>query len=133
MEILLSKWWWNVGMIICLFDKKYYNLSLEKYASNVVERCIEKDEKILNIYIDEIININRICDVMRSNYGNYVIQKAIKLAQGDYKQKLIYNAAKDINKLSDQKLIKKWKYILFPHIKELTNEQKEILKEQNFF
>ena len=125
--------WNDYNDILCLFDKKYYTLSLEKYASNVVERCIEKDENILNNYIDEIININRICDIMKSNYGNYVIQKAIKLAKGDYKQKLIYNAAKDINKLNDQKLIKKWKSILFPHIKELTNEQKESLKEQNFF
>ena len=125
--------WNDYNDILCLFNKKYYTLSLEKYASNVVERCIEKDENILNNYIDEIININRICDIMKSNYGNYVIQKAIKLAKGDYKQKLIYNAAKDINKLNDQKLIKKWKSILFPHIKELTNEQKESLKEQNFF
>lgn len=125
--------WNDYDEILCLFDKKFYNLSLEKYASNVVERCIEKDDKILNNYIDEIININKIYDVMKSNYGNYVVQKAIKLAKDDYKQKLIYNAAKDINKLGDQKLIKKWKSILLPHIKELTNEQIESLKEQNFF
>ena len=125
--------WNDYDEILCLFDKKFYNLSLEKYASNVVERCIEKDEKILNNYIEEIININRICDVMKSNYGNYVIQKAIKLSDGKYKQKLVFNAAKDINKLMDQKLIKKWKSILLPHIKVLSNEQKEILKEQNYF
>ena len=125
--------WVDYKEIIELFDKKFYNLSLEKYASNVVERCIEKDDKILNNYIDEIININRICDVMKSNYGNYVVQKAIKLAKGDYIQKLVYNAAKDINKLGDQKLIKKWKSILLPYIKELTNEQLESLKSQNFF
>ena len=70
---------------------------------------------------------------MKSNYGNYVVQKAIKLSEGKYKQKLVYNAAKDINKLLDQKLIKKWKSILLPHINVLSNEQKEILKEQNFF
>ena len=125
--------WNDYDEILCLFDKKFYNLSLEKYASNVVERCIEKDEKILNNYIEEIININRICDVMKSNYGNYVIQKAIKLSDGKYKQKLVFNAAKDINKLIDQKLRKKWKSILLPHIKVLSNEQKEILKEQNYF
>ena len=125
--------WNDYDEILCLFDKKFYNLSLEKYASNVVERCIEKDEKILNNYIEEIVNINRIYDVMKSNYGNYVIQKAIILAKGEYKQKLIYNAAKDVNKLVDQKLIKKWKSIISPHIKELTNEQVEFLKEQNFF
>ena len=70
--------WNDYNDILCLFDKKYYSLSLEKYASNVVERCIEKDENILNNYIEEIININKIFEVMKSNYGNYVIQKSNK-------------------------------------------------------
>ena len=125
--------WNDYNDILYLFDKKYYSLSLEKYASNVVERCIEKDENILNNYIEEIININKICEVMKSNYGNYVIQKAIKLAKGKYKKKLVYNAAKDINKLKEPKLIKKWKSILSPNIKELSNEQLKYLEEQNFF
>ena len=125
--------WNDYNDILYLFDKKYYNLSLEKYASNVVERCIEKDENILNNYIEEIININKICEVMKSNYGNYVIQKAIKLAKGEYKKKLVFNAAKDINKLKEPKLIKKWKSILSPNIKELSNEQLKYLEEQNFF
>ena len=125
--------WSDYNEILNKFDKKFYNLSLEKYASNVVERCLEKDDDILNNYINEIINMNKIFEVMKSNYGNYVIQKAIKLAKGEYKQKLIYNASKDINKLVDQKLIKKWKSILLPHIKDLTNEQIDNLKEQKFF
>ena len=125
--------WSDYNEILNKFDKKFYNLSLEKYASNVVERCLEKDDDILNNYIDEIINMNKIFEVMKSNYGNYVIQKAIKLAKGDYKQKLVYNASKDINKLVDQKLIKKWKSILLPHIKDLTNEQIDNLKEIKFF
>ena len=35
---------------------------------------------------------------MRSNYGNYVAQKEIKLSARENKQKLIFNFAKDINK-----------------------------------
>ena len=125
--------WSDYKEILDLFDKKYYMLSLEKYASNVVERCIEKDESILNKYIDEIVNSNHIYDVMRSNYGNYVIQKAIKLSKGEIKNKLVFNAAKDVNKLNDSKLIIKWKSILSPHIKDLSPEQMKILTEQNFF
>ena len=130
---VVAESWNDYEDILNLFDKKFYNLSLEKYASNVVERCIEKDEKILNNYIEELINTNKIYEVMKSNYGNYVIQKAIKLAKGDHKQRLIYNAAKDINKLNELKLIKKWKSILSIYIKELTNNQIESLKEQNYF
>ena len=125
--------WSDYKDILVLFEKKYYNLSLEKYASNVVERCIEKDEEILNNYIDEIIDSNRIYEVMRSNYGNYVIQKAIKLSKGEYKKKLVFNAAKDVNKLNDAKLIIKWKSILSPHINELSQEQLHYLNEQKYF
>ena len=125
--------WNDYEEILCFFDKKYFNLSLEKYGSNVVERCIEKDDKILNNYIEEIVDMNKICEVMKSIYGNYVIQKALKLSKGDYKQKLVYNATKNINKLAEQKLIKKWKSILSPYINCLTNAQIEVIKEQNFF
>jgi hypothetical protein len=125
--------WSDYKDILVLFEKKYFNLSLEKYASNVIERCIEKDEEILNNYINEIVDSNRIYEVMRSNYGNYVIQKAIKLSTGENKQKLIFNSAKDINKLNDAKLIIKWKSILSPHIKELSSKQIKFLEDQNFF
>ena len=125
--------WSDYKEILKLFDKKYFNLSLEKYASNVVERCIEKDEELLNNYIDEIVNSNKIYEVMKSNFGNYVIQKAIKLSKGDKKNKLVFNAAKEINKLNDAKLIIKWKSILSPHIKELSSEQLQYLNEQKYF
>ena len=130
---IIVECWSDYKDILALYDKKYYNLSLEKYASNVVERCIEKDEEILNNYIDEIIESNRIFEVMRSNYGNYVIQKAIKLSKGENKKKLVFNAAKDINKLNDAKLILKWKSILSPHINELTPDQFKYLDEQKYF
>ena len=104
--------WPDYNDILVMFEGKYYLLSLEKYASNVVERCLEKDQNILNKYIDEIIDSEKIYEVMRSNFGNYVIQKAIKLSKNENKQKLVFNAAKDINKLNDPKLIIKWKSIL---------------------
>ena len=125
--------WTDYKDIINLFKGQFFNLSLEKYASNVIERCIEKSEEILNDYIDEIINSNCIYEVMKSNYGNYVIQKTIKLAKGEYKNKFVFTAAKEINKLNDNKLIQKWKSLLMPHVKELTPEQINELKSQNYF
>ena len=70
---------------------------------------------------------------MKSNYGNYVIQKALKLSKGENKNKLVYSAAKDVNKLNDNKLIIKWKSILSPHIKDLSPEEKKNLTEHDFF
>ena len=130
---IIVEHWRDYRDIINLFKGQFFKLSLEKYASNVIERCIEKDEEILNQYIDEIINSNYIYDVMKSNYGNYVIQKAIKLAKGKYKNKFVFTAAKEINKLNDNKLIQKWKSILASHIKNLYPEQIKELKSQNYF
>ena len=125
--------WSDYKEIISLFKDHFFKLSLEKYASNVIERCIEKDEEILNDYIDEIIKSNAIHEVMKSNYGNYVIQKVLKLAKGENKNKLVFTAATDINKLNDNKLIQKWKSILNGHINELNSEQIKELQSQNYF
>ena len=125
--------WDDYKEIVNLFKNNFFGLSLEKYASNVIERFIEKEEQILNDFIDEIINSNQIYELMKSNFGNYVIQKALKLSKNEYKNKLVYNAAKDINKLIEYKLIIKWKSLLFPYLNELTSEQIQQLKMQKYF
>ena len=125
--------WEDYKEITDLFKGNFFALSLEKYASNVIERCIEKDKEILENYINEIISNKCIANVMKSNYGNYVVQKVIKLAEGENKKLFVFNAAKDIDKLNDNKLIQKWKSLLSPHLNELSQEQIDILKGQNYF
>ena len=70
---------------------------------------------------------------MKSNYGNYVIQRALKLAKGENKNNFVFAAATNINKLNDNKLIQKWKSILVSHINDLSPEQIQELKSQNYF
>ena len=125
--------WTDYKDIIILFKEHFFKLSFEKYASNVIERCIEKDEEILNDYINEIVKSNCIYEVMKSNYGNYVIQRALKLAKGENKNNFVFAAATNINKLNDNKLIQKWKSILVSHINDLSPEQIQELKSQNYF
>ena len=119
--------------IINLYKNNFFILSLEKYASNVVERFIERDDNILEQYIEEIVNSRKIYEIMKSKFGNYVVQKAIKLAKNEYKHKLIFNAAIMINNLKEKKLIAKWKSILMPHIYELPNDLIKELNNRNFF
>ena len=128
MQVIIESWP-DYKDIIDLYEDKYLLLSTDKYASNVVERCLEKDQNILNKYIDDIINSEKIHEVMKSNYGNYVIQKAIKLATGEYKEKIVENAAKNVNKLNDPKLIIKWKSILMPYIKEIGKDNIKVFVE----
>ena len=125
--------WNDYKEIINLYKSNFLNLSLEKYSSNVIERFIEKDEEILNEFIDEIIKSNRIYEIMKSNYGNYVTQKIIKLSKNDYKNKIVFCAAKDIQNLIEIKLILKWKSLLLPHLNILAFEQIQELKQRNYF
>ena len=70
---------------------------------------------------------------MKSKFGNYVIQKAIKLSKNELRKKLVFNAAFMINNLKDSKLINKWKSILMPHINELSPDAINRLNSRNFF
>ena len=129
----IVEFWDDYLDIINLYKNYLFNLSLEKYSSNVIERFIERDEKILEQYIDEIVASKKIYEIMKSKFGNYVIQKAIKLAKNEYKRKLVFNAAIMINNLKEKKLITKWKSILMPHIHELSNDSINELNNRNFF
>ena len=49
---------------------------------------------------------------MKNNYGNYVVQKALKLANESDKTKLVNCIIRNIDKIGDKKLIHKWKSII---------------------
>ena len=85
--------------ILDLYKNKYVYLSQQKYSSNVIERIIEKNEQNLEFYINEILISNNLYEVMKNIYGNYVIQKALKLSSDRIKEKLIKNIMKNIHKL----------------------------------
>jgi len=62
---------------------------MQKYSSNVVEKCLEKKQDFaLNKFIEEVTYMNRVADLMKNNYGNYVVQKALKISSGENKIKL---------------------------------------------
>ena len=105
--------------IINLFNKKFICFSLQKFSSNVVERCLEKSDDILNNYINDVCLSNKLSEIMKNNYGNYVIQKALKLSSGKYKKLLVINVQNNINKLKEKKLILKWHSILQPYLNEI--------------
>jgi hypothetical protein len=98
---------------------------MQKYSSNVVEKCIEKSEEFaLNKFIEEVSYMNRVAgmdirltlDLMKNNYGNYVVQKALKLAHSPLKEQLIGSIIKNIEKIGDRKLIFKWQNIVTSHL-----------------
>jgi hypothetical protein len=49
---------------------------------------------------------------MKNPYGNYVVQKALKIATDNNKKLLITTIINNVEKLNDRKLIFKWKTII---------------------
>ena len=101
--------------LISTFKGKCVILSIQKYSSNVIERCIEKSEEFLYNFIIEISNDdNSIGLLMKNNYGNYVIQTALKALKNNKNVKniLINMMNSNLIILNDKKLINKWKSII---------------------
>ena len=66
----------------------------------------------MEYYIDQICINDNLSQVIRNNFGNYVIQKAVKLSSGKSQEKLIKEIIKNLHKLEDKKIINKWKMII---------------------
>ena len=107
---------YNIKEILNMIKNNYAVLSMGKYSSNVIEKCVEKSERVLSIYINEICT-EHIGEIMRSSYGNYVIQKALKVSKGTNERILAQSINKNIYQLNDRKLISKWKNIVVSHLK----------------
>jgi hypothetical protein len=124
-QIIIETWEINeILEILSNFHNKFTILSMSKYSSNVVERCIEKSPIILREYINEICENGRIAEIMKNNFGNYVIQKALKISIKNDKKKLAEEVERNIFKLNDKKLILKWKSIVSPHLDNKNSQDK---------
>jgi len=120
-QTVLDSWdSYLVTPIIKQFFGKMSNLSMQKFSSNVVEKCLEKGgDMIINKFIEEIQYNNKVADLMKNNYGNYVVQKALKLASEPNRRRIIDLVLKNIDRIGEKKLILKWKFIVQSY---LTNE-----------
>jgi len=99
--------------IVQQFFGKFHNLSLQKYSSNVIEHCVERgDERVINKFIEEVGQHSRVLDLMKNSYGNYVVQKVLTVVTGENKTKFSNTIIKNLEKLTDKKLVKKWKNIM---------------------
>ena len=64
-------------------------LSNQKYSSNVVDTFIMKKDEFSKQIINEIIKNNQIKEMIKDQYGNYVIQKAMSISNSETLNKII--------------------------------------------
>ncbi|KAH1098929.1 hypothetical protein J1N35_015850 [Gossypium stocksii] len=67
----------------------YVSLSMNKYGSNVVEKCMKCSSEHASMIIKEIMFDIDFLKVLQDAYGNYVIQSALHVSKGDLYDKLV--------------------------------------------
>ncbi|GKV21822.1 hypothetical protein SLEP1_g31764 [Rubroshorea leprosula] len=74
---------WATMDILDQLEGNYGDLSMQKYSSNVIEKCLKYagEDRRARI-ICELINNSRLDQVMQDPYGNYVIQAALQQSKG---------------------------------------------------
>ena len=109
-QIIIENWdETDLKEILEIYENKYIFLSNQKFSSNVMERILEKSEKNLENYINEISKGYNLNELIKNKYGNFVIKKAYDLANGNLKKKLGESINENLKLLDNTKIVNKWK------------------------
>jgi hypothetical protein len=66
--------------ILLVIEHNIVSFSMQKYSSNVVEKCLDLVTAVnRKRWNDEIFNHSRIISLVKNKYGNYVLQKALQM------------------------------------------------------
>jgi hypothetical protein len=88
-------------------------LSVQKYSSNVVERCLERaDQETKMGLIEKFCHADKLASIIRNQFGNYVMQTSLQFSQGELRERLKQAIEKSIPQIPDRKIRQKWESIL---------------------
>jgi len=108
--------YWSTDSVSLLLNKltgKYISFSMQKTSSNVMEKCIELGgDVVISRFIEEVKITKKIVDLIKNNYGNFVVQKALKVANQVNRRLLSTLISKNLHKLTDRKLEEKWRALI---------------------
>ena len=107
----------DIKEIYPMFYGKCLVFSIQKFSSNVIEKCIQKSAEFTFKFINEICtNESSICILLKNNYGNYVIQTTLKICDQQKKAILISLIKKNLVLINDKKLTNKWRSIISSYV-----------------
>lgn len=88
-------------------------LSMQKYSSNVVEKCLKQGSAQMKAkLVKEFCRAPKLESVIRNSFGNYVMQTALQQSSGDLRQELRTAIERSIPQIPDRKIRQKWESIL---------------------
>ncbi|CAJ2630464.1 unnamed protein product [Trifolium pratense] len=68
---------------------KFVRLSMNKYASNVVEDLLRvSNQNDVQVIVEEIMRSHNFLNVLQDSFGNYVVQRALQYIQGRLRKEL---------------------------------------------
>ncbi|XP_047329104.1 pumilio homolog 12 [Impatiens glandulifera] len=88
--ILENRVVWATSYILDQLKGRYGCLSMQKYSSNVVEKCLKyTGEEHQASIIKELISNPHFDQIMQDPFGNYVIQAGLRNSEGEVHEKLM--------------------------------------------
>lgn len=118
---------WSEQDYSLLYDRvmsRVAQLSIQKFSSNVVEKCLQSsNEEQREKIIISISKIDKLANVMKNSFGNYVVQKALSYSFGEPKESLIEAIQMSIPDIQDKKIRSKWEQILGLHSTSVSPER----------
>lgn len=88
-------------------------LSIQKFSSNVVEKIFcSAAPDMRKRFIDELIESDKMSALVNSNYGHYVVKRALQLADLVQVQALIDGVSTNLAQLPNRRLRAKWEKVL---------------------
>jgi len=89
--------------------EKVVQYSNQKFSSNVIEKCIViAPLEIRKKYLYEIVKSDRLAELMKNKYGNYVLLKLLSTLDTEGKQLLIQHISKNLNHVNVVKYRSRW-------------------------
>jgi hypothetical protein len=78
---------------------------------------------VISKFLEEINYKTKIVDLMKNNFGNFVVQKALKMSTENNMIKLLQLIHMNLEKIGDKKLITKWRSIVQNYDKQLSKQR----------
>lgn len=104
--------------IMKVFYGNIIYLSIQKYASNVIEMCLRKSSNFFEQYMIEISsdNFKNLYCLLNNPFGNYVLKTSLQVGVSYYNKDclnyLLLGISNNLWNIQNQKSMMKWNYIL---------------------
>jgi len=96
-----------------------------KKQMNALEENMSKNLSPLISWLVIIIFFHKFLGLIRNSYGNYVVQRALNVASGEDKEKLLKAISMRLPEVSDRKIRNKWEQITKVHLTGCTSSKSQ--------